>query len=166
MKVIASTVFGIEINSFENPDNEFQKIAKKMTNFSNWKFALKFLGLLCFPSIMSFFKVKLLGADIDKFFQNTVVDNIKYREEHGIIRNDMIHLLMQAKKGKLKIPGEEKEENIEGFSTVHEADLGIEIKSKWSDDEIAAQAFLFFLAGFGTVSFSIFDPLTFHISIS
>ncbi|PNF31079.1 hypothetical protein B7P43_G16515 [Cryptotermes secundus] len=61
------------------------------------------------------------------------------REEKGIVRPDMIHLLMQTKKGTLQ--GDDNgTTNVKSTNT------------KWDDDDITAQAFLFFLAGFDTAS--------------
>ena len=35
------------------------------------------------------------------FFRNLVADSIKQREEKNIVRPDLIHILMQARKGAL-----------------------------------------------------------------
>ena len=99
--VIASCAFGIEVNSFKDPDNDFQKIAKTVTNFSNLKTSLKFLGYSIIPSIMKALKINFFGKEIETFFQMAVHDMMKYREEKGIVRNDMINLLIQVKKGNL-----------------------------------------------------------------
>lgn len=67
------------------------------------------------------------------FFRNLIQGNIKLREEQNIIRPDLIHLLLQARKGTL---------TDENGSVTNKKDL--------SDDDILAQAFLFFIAGFET----------------
>ncbi|KAG5671504.1 hypothetical protein PVAND_001698 [Polypedilum vanderplanki] len=142
---IASCAFGISINSFSNPENDFFDIAKKFANFGNTKTVLKFIGYMVMPSIMKFFKIKVFGAKISKFFKEAVLDTIKVREEKGIVRHDMINLLIQAKKGTLVHEIEEK--LIEGFATVEESQMGkIQSKRKWDDEDLAAQAFIFFLA--------------------
>lgn len=38
--MIATTAFGIKINSFADKDNEFYKIGRQLSNFSNWRFLL------------------------------------------------------------------------------------------------------------------------------
>lgn len=148
--VIATCAFGIEVNSFENPGNEFHKIAVKATDFSNIWTTLKFVGYLLFAPVMKFFKISLFSKDIEVFFQEAVTDTMKAREERGIVRHDMINLLMQAKKGKLS---HDKDEKVtEGFATVEESQMGkSEVKRVWDDDDLAAQAFIFFFAGFDTV---------------
>jgi len=66
----------------------------------------------------------------------------------------MINLLIQAKKGKLTHEKEGKEEKLqEGFATVEESQVGRSLVGrKWDDDDLAAQCFIFFFAGFDTVS--------------
>lgn len=151
--MIATSAFGVEINSFANPDNEFQRIAKIIMNFTNWRFIFKFFGYMFFPYFMKLFRIKLFDPEIDRFFKEAIIGNIKYREENGIVRNDMIHLLMQAKKGILKKSNDEKDKDIvEGFATVEETKFDDKLfKTKWTDEEMAAQGFIFFFAGFSTV---------------
>jgi cytochrome P450 family 9 len=70
--VIASTAFGIEVNSFENPGNDFQVIAKKATNFNNIKKTLKLAGFMAFPSLMKKFKISFFDKEVENFFQKVV----------------------------------------------------------------------------------------------
>lgn len=60
----------------------------------------------------------------------------------------MINILMQAKKGKLTHEKEKEEKEVEGFATVEESNVGkTEVKRMWDDDDLTAQAFIFFFAG-------------------
>ncbi|XP_021918295.1 cytochrome P450 9e2-like [Zootermopsis nevadensis] len=82
-------------------------------------------------------RVSVMSTKTTKFFSTLVLDTIATREREGIVRPDMLQMLMQAKKGTLhddtsNSPGSKK--------------INIE------DDDIVAQAFLFFLAGFDTAS--------------
>ncbi|PSN52371.1 Cytochrome P450 9e2 [Blattella germanica] len=77
---------------------------------------------------------------VSNFFRFLVQDSIQTRESRGIIRPDMIHLLMQAKNGTLK---SEENTKMDGNSIP---------KPKWDADDLTAQAFLFFVAGFETAS--------------
>lgn len=91
-------------------------------------------------------------AETTKFFQDAITETMKVREEKGIVRKDMIHLLMDAKKGKLSYEKAKEEKVTDGFATVEESHVGqAEVKTKWDDDDLTAQCFIFFFAGFDTV---------------
>lgn len=150
--MIASTSFGIEVNSFKNPSNEFQNIARKASDFSSFITRLKLMGFILFPIITKLFKVKLFDSEVDQFFKETVHSLMKYREENGIVRQDILNLLMEAKNGNLINSKEIKDEKIiDGFATVQESKIEAS-NINWSDQEIEAQAFTFFFGGFDTVS--------------
>jgi cytochrome P450 family 9 len=138
--VIATCAFGIEVNSFENPKNDFNQIAHELLNFGSFLTSLKFVGLFMAPKLMKFFKVKLFASKITEFFREIVSETMKTREEKGIVRKDMIHLLMEAKKGQLTHEKEKEEKIIDGFATVEESAVGqSEVKRKWEDDDLTAQ---------------------------
>lgn len=87
-----------------------------------------------------------------KFFRSIIKDNIQKRESEGIARPDLIQLLLEARKGKLKSETA-KEEKREGFATAEEAEADPNAQHiELSDEHIVAQAMLFFFAGFDTVS--------------
>lgn len=149
---IASCAFGIEVNSFEDPNNSFQVIAQDFSKFGNFKNVLKFAGYLLAPKVMKHLNIKFFEERVNIFFQDAILDTIKVREQKGIIRHDMINLLIQAKKGRLTHDSAE-ETVTDGFATVEESQMGKEnVKRKWDDDDLAAQCFIFFLAGFDTVA--------------
>ncbi|BFG05373.1 cytochrome P450 9b2-like [Drosophila madeirensis] len=118
--LIATTAFGLKVNSFETPDNEFYQIGQSVT-FGSGSQLFKFMLATLLPKVFRFFKLKIFDGQKVEYFVRLVVDAMKYREEHNINRPDMIQLLMESKK--------ESEDN-------------------WSDDEIVAQCFIFFFAAF------------------
>lgn len=151
---IASCAFGIEVNSFKNPENEFLTIAEKLTNFATLKTSMIFAGYMMFPSLMKALKFSFFGKDVERFFQEAIHETMKVREEKGIIRHDMINLLMQTKKGNLFHDVKEDAKVADGFAAAVESQVGrLGVKTIWDDDDLAAQCFLFFLGGFDTVSF-------------
>lgn len=85
------------------------------------------------------------------FFKNIIYETIKVREEKGIIRPDMINLLLEARRGAKQ---EETGVMETGFATVKESADNEKFKKhrNFTNDEITSQALIFFVAGFETVS--------------
>ncbi|XP_011638707.1 cytochrome P450 9e2-like [Pogonomyrmex barbatus] len=126
--VIATAAFGLSVNSMKEQDNEFYIRGIEATKFSSgFLMMLKFIFLRSFPRFSKMIGLTLFTNETSTFFRKIVADTIKMREEKGIVRPDMIHLLMQAR---------EKE------GTSAQVTL----------DDIVSQAFIFFFAGFDTSS--------------
>lgn len=151
---IATCAFGIEVNSFQNPKNEFHRIAGKMANFGSFISVLKFAGYFAVPKLMKALKIKFFDDETQQFFEKAINETMRIRERDGIIRHDMINLLIQAKQGKLTHEREpETKTSVEGFATVEESQVGKNVVTrKWDDEDLYAQCFIFFFAGFDTVS--------------
>ncbi|KAL7019935.1 hypothetical protein ACKWTF_011309 [Chironomus riparius] len=149
---IASCAFGIEVNSFKDPTNDFFQIAKKIMNFGNIATALKMLGYFICPTLMSGLGIKLLDKESCDFFQIALIETMRNRERLRIVRNDMINLMLEAKKGKL-VYNNNEDSSADGFATVEESHVGkSKVNRKWEELDLAAQCFIFFIAGFDPVS--------------
>ncbi|KAK7863034.1 hypothetical protein R5R35_010776 [Gryllus longicercus] len=148
--VIATAAFGVSCDSLKQPDNEFYEMGKALTTF-NAKGILKFLGFMLVPKLMEVLKMRVLDAKATEFFDTLVHSTIKERQQKGIFRPDMLQLLMQAREGQLKAEKEDAEEAEE---------VGAK-KTILSDEDLSAQAVIFFFAGFETVSIAI--CLTAHL---
>nr|XP_022908462.1 cytochrome P450 9e2-like [Onthophagus taurus] len=120
---IATVAFGLKCDSINNKDNEFYLMGKDATNFG-LKRNLAVFTYLIMPKIATFFNIKIFPTKITNFFKNLINKTIRMREENDIIRPDMIHLLLEAKK--------------DGFEL--------------SDETITSQAVIFFFAGFESVA--------------
>jgi cytochrome P450 family 9 len=146
--VIATAAYGIEVNSFEEPDNAFFTLGKKATKFDT----TKILGFAIAPWFMKMRNIKLFDTKATDYFRKVINDNFEMRETKNIVRNDLIQLLLQLKKGKA-LMHEEETTDAEGFATVQESEIGRKtIVKSWTEDELLAQSFLFFIAGFETAS--------------
>uniref|UniRef100_A0A1A9W7C0 Cytochrome P450 n=1 Tax=Glossina brevipalpis TaxID=37001 RepID=A0A1A9W7C0_9MUSC len=130
--IVASTAFGIEVNSFENYNNEFYLMGKRVTTFTFVQ-NLKFFLYVHIAKFMKFFGFALFDKKATEYFMSLVLDAMKYRKDHNIIRPDMINMLMEAR-GMLNSDNP-KPHNRE-----------------WSDVDIVGQCFLFFFAGFETIA--------------
>uniref|UniRef100_A0A2M4BJZ6 Putative cytochrome p450 9b2 n=1 Tax=Anopheles marajoara TaxID=58244 RepID=A0A2M4BJZ6_9DIPT len=163
--VIGTAAFGIKVDSFRNPENEFITMARSIMNLQSVVKMVKMMGFALFPKLMARLKIDFLTKAEDQFFRQTIKETMRIREEKGIFRPDMIELLMQAKKGSLKHQqeGDDKKSAIggatateEGFATVEESQIGRRAHDRaWTDSELIAQAFIFFFAGYETVSWSM-----------
>lgn len=146
--VIASSAFGTEVDSFKHPDNEFFRYGQIFTDLRKFSTMIRLFFTMMCPTISKVFKIKFIPDGVAKFFTKLIEDTIKLREEKGIVRPDMIHLLMEARKGNQK-----NEENVTdtGFATVEEHLEGL-ANHNLTNEEIIAQALIFFFAGFDSVS--------------
>ncbi|XP_012230909.2 cytochrome P450 9e2-like [Linepithema humile] len=123
--VIATAAFGIDVNSMKEQNNEFYTRGVEATAFFGGILAmLKIMFLRFFPRVSNLIGLSFFPSATSEFFKKIVGETIEAREKHGIIRPDMIHLLMQA--------------------------LDKENSHKMTLDDIVSQAFIFFLAGFDT----------------
>ncbi|CAH2105992.1 unnamed protein product [Euphydryas editha] len=152
--VIASCAFGLKVNSHSDENNKFYEMGKTAATFK-FRQILLFFIISTFPALVNIFKLKLFSESTKNFFIDLVMGTMKDREARQIIRPDMIHLLMEAKKGRLSHDdknGKNTQQDT-GFSTVEESSVGMKtVERVWSDNDLIAQAVLFFIAGFETVS--------------
>lgn len=134
--VIGSCAFGIECNSLKDPQAQFRVVARELftnpTRNVRWTlFRLTYANLLSKLPI----KMKGFGTDHVDFFVNIVRKTVDLREREHIKRNDFMDLLLQLR------------------HTEHSQGLSLE--------QLAAQVFVFFIAGFETsssnMSYALFE---------
>ncbi|KAH1027134.1 hypothetical protein HUJ05_000702 [Dendroctonus ponderosae] len=149
--IIATTAFGIEVDSLKSPNNPFHIMGKRITDYSSLIKRLRFFAFLIAPRVAKLLKIGLFEKDISSFFYKTIKETIQVREEKGIVREDMLNILLEARKG----TQHEYSAAIEtGFATVKEythSGKGSQF-ANLTDDDIAAQAMVFYVAGFETIS--------------
>ncbi|XP_034662325.1 probable cytochrome P450 6d4 [Drosophila subobscura] len=150
--IIASTIFGLEMNSFVTPDNKFRNlvtIARRNTRFTT------LFGMMIFlvPSVAKFLFSLGFKNQVGMAMLEIVKETIEYREKHGIARKDLLQLLMQ----------------LRNTGAVDESDENIwKIQKSTNDDSkcisletITAQAFIFYIAGQettgSTAAFTLFE---------
>ncbi|XP_068081149.1 cytochrome P450 9e2 [Anabrus simplex] len=141
--VIATSAFGVQVDSLKEKNNHFYTMGKGVTDFTGTKY-FRFLAVTMFPKLMELFRIGFFKKEEKQFFSDLVHQTISTREREGIVRPDMIHLLMQARKGELKAEHEESDVMANGSVKAKKIDL--------TDEDIEAQVMIFFFAGFDTAS--------------
>jgi cytochrome P450 family 9 len=123
--VIATCAFGIRVDSMKDPENEFYIYGKEATNFN----AIALLKLYIFrslPWLARLINLKFIRQQIADFFTNLIETTINTRDQNGIVRPDMLQLMMENR--------------------------GKEGKAELSVEDMVAQAFIFFFGGFDSTS--------------
>ncbi|XP_017776436.1 PREDICTED: cytochrome P450 9e2-like [Nicrophorus vespilloides] len=152
--VIATCAFGVTCNSIKHRNNEFYLMGKLATNFMGFWKNLKLILYIMMPKLFKVIGISFFDKKVSTFFRRIVKDTIKMREENNITRPDMIHLLMEARKGRFNYE-ETSAVQETGFATVEESEVGMNAKKQKdaiTDDDITAQALIFFFAGFESVA--------------
>ncbi|KAM7343841.1 putative cytochrome P450 6a21 [Cochliomyia hominivorax] len=122
--VIGSCAFGINCNSLQDPQAEFRVMGLRSLNERKHGRFISNL-ILGFPDLSRKLHMCITPDDITNFFIRIVKEVVDYREHNNIQANDFLGILMSLKK-----------------------EMGI----KLSIEQMAAQAFVFFLGGFETSS--------------
>ncbi|XP_026296210.1 probable cytochrome P450 6a13 [Apis mellifera] len=145
--VIGTCAFGIQINALTDEESEFHRAAKKLSKPS-YKATLWRMLRTAMPRLYKFLGVQVIDPGVTKFFKDVVSQMIKQRGEYGIKRHDFMDLLIELKnKGTLDEFGSGLVCNDEDAETADEIEL--------DENSIAAQAFVFFAAGYETSSNTI-----------
>lgn len=164
----ASCAFGLKVNSLEDRTNEFFTIGSSSFDLGSIKVALRLILIRTFPKFMRSIDFEFFPVKTKRFFKSMVLDTMKERVKKQIIRPDMINILMQVRSGKLKYREDDtgNDDDDAGFATVQESSIGkLHVNQSWTDDEIVAQCFLFFAAGFETSS-TLLTFMTYELAIN
>lgn len=166
LDVIASCAFGLKVDSLRDPTNEFFRNGTNCLKFNSFRAAIRLILVRTLPKLMKFFNFDIFPTRIKQFFKSMVLDTMNEREKKIIFRPDMINILMQVRHGALKHENGKTHDDDAGFATVEESNIGkIQVKQSWTDDEIVAQCFLFFAAGFDTAS-TLMSFLSYELAIN
>ncbi|KAL9703501.1 hypothetical protein quinque_007019 [Culex quinquefasciatus] len=149
--VIATCAFGLKVNSLKEPENEFYRQGRRIVNFSGFGFILKIASMRFFPKLTTMLGIDVVDREQADYFTKLIRDTMSTREGQGIVRHDMIDLLIQAKKNTLS--HQEESESQDGFATVEESNVGkVQLSRPMTESEMVAQCLIFFVAGFEAVS--------------
>lgn len=149
--IISSVAFGIENDCINDPDHVFRKMGAKVfeTGFTNGiRNAMSFLA----PNWFYKLGLRTVDAGVEDFIFSIVKQTVDLREKTNFTRNDFMQLLLQLKnKGFVAVDKGEGDEEATHISD----------KIKITFNELAAQVFVFFIAGFetssSTMSFCLYE---------
>ncbi|XP_055604321.1 cytochrome P450 6a2-like [Uranotaenia lowii] len=131
--VIGSCAFGVECNSLRSERCKYRETANVVLNQTAGQILWTML-LMLFKPVASALKLKMFSKNIEAFYTDLVCGTIQHREQNKVQRNDFMNLLIQLKNSA----------NPEERITIN---------------EIVAQAFVFFFAGFETSSTTMVNCL-------
>lgn len=124
--VIGSCAFGLECNSLRAEKCQVREIGMQVFQQSKLQ-VLKMMFMIIFKGIATTFKMRSIPKAVENFFIDLVHKTVEQREKHNILRNDFMNLLIQLKNSE-------------------------DPNARITMDEMAAQSFVFFLAGSETSS--------------
>lgn len=147
---IGSCAFGLECNSLKDPDAEFRKYGKLTFEQTPMEQFKTFILTVSNHKLLKSIGFKFTKPEVAKFVMTAVKQVVNYRETNHVHKKDFMDLLIQLKnQGRL-----------------NEDDEGSEFEKKTDSpyltiEEIAAQAFVFYIGGFETSSsamtYSLFE---------
>ncbi|XP_070494253.1 probable cytochrome P450 6a14 [Chironomus tepperi] len=152
INIISSVGFGVENDCINEPDNDFRKMGLKLFAPSLRNGVINVLVFFT-PDIVTRFKINPFPADVTEFMFSVVNQTVEYREKNNYQRNDFMQLLIELK-NKGYVSADKKDEHEIEWMTENE-------DTKFTMNELTAQAFVFFGAGFetssSTMSFCMFE---------
>ncbi|XP_060857953.1 probable cytochrome P450 6a13 [Metopolophium dirhodum] len=129
--VIGTCAFGLHLNAINDERSSFRKHGKAVFAPS-FRVLLKELAWMVTPALRRALRIGDMPPDAAQFFTAAFTDTMKYREEHSIVRDDVMQSLIQAR---TDLVVNKTEPSVEFLET-----------------DIVANAFILFAAGFETVS--------------
>nr|CAD7448682.1 unnamed protein product [Timema bartmani] len=151
-EIIGSCAFGIKFNTINNPKSEFRAIGRTIFDQSFFQM-MKGLIITIFPGLAKCFTFTIFDLKTSRFFRRIVEDTIAHREKNEISRKDFLQLLIQLKKkGYVTEDSTQLKEDAYLYYKIGDEGSSVRKEFELTDGLLAAQCFVFFLAGFETSS--------------
>ncbi|XP_059222053.1 cytochrome P450 6d1 [Stomoxys calcitrans] len=144
--IIGSVIFGLDIDSFTKPNNEFRILSINLHGNQKSVLLLRFRRLMAFiyPPLAGLLARLGIKDSVTYGLRDIIARTIEFRERHGIMRKDLLQLLIQ-----LRNTGKISDDNDPNW---HRIESTAENLKAMSIDMIAANAFLFYIAGSETTA--------------
>lgn len=146
---VSSIGFGLDIDCIQNPKHEFRERGRIFFE-PFFRCMIRFFIPFISPFLTKFLRIRYVDKDVEDFMIEIVRQNLKYREENKIVRKDFFQLLIQIRNGG-RLQDDTDDWNLKAISDEKYLSL----------NEMAAQAFIFFVAGYessaSTMSFCLYE---------
>ncbi|XP_004523264.1 cytochrome P450 6d3 [Ceratitis capitata] len=139
--IIGSVFFGLDINSYENPNNEFRLLNQEFIKPTRWLDTVYVMASFVCTPIAKFMELFGFIPLSTKQTRDIITHTVNNREKNNIVRKDLLQLLLQLRNtGKIS----EEDNWTLGATTDGTKSMTIEM--------IADQSALFYIAGSETTS--------------
>ncbi|KAG8302117.1 probable cytochrome P450 6a14 [Homalodisca vitripennis] len=143
--VIANCAFGLETDSLLNNESKFYEVGVESFNVK-FGLLLKMFVYSAFPIFSKIYFCDFQDEKIKNFVTGVIRSTIEYREKHNISRLDFLDQLIKLRQTQRIL----KEETKDGPNN-----SGYEEKEGLTIEEITAETYLFFTAGYETTANTI-----------
>jgi len=154
---IATAGFGIETNSFDDPENRFRFEALTLVGTPGYVskfFMAQLLFALIFPRVAKFLRISFFPLSAVEFFSSIIRKTYRHRLQTGERRNDIIDLIIDEvnnSKNKTHDKQDKYESEFEKDAAIDTSGLKSIIESGFDEETLLiSNAILFFFAGFDT----------------
>lgn len=142
---LASCMFGLKLNSFENPSNDFITCAKTAFNCAAVKTGIRLYLINTFPRLMHALDVESVSHHANQLIKSIVLNVMDERKKKQIFRPDLINTLMELRTVQQKESGNDAtKSNGTNESTIPKK---LQEHQCWTDDDLIAQSFITVMAG-------------------
>lgn len=160
--VIASVAFGAEVNCMVNPETAFRKYGRQAFELS-LKNGVRAFMLLVMPQLQRILGLKSVDVEVEDFIMELVRKTLEHRESGGVVRKDLFQLLLQLRnEGRVRSDDDaDVWKSSGGGKSMGAVANGSPLVKSLTVEEVAAQAWIFYAAGFetssSTMSFALFE---------
>ena len=159
LDAIATSAFGIEIDTFAEPDNVFKKMIDEIQRTpdseagSKWNM-FKFLATMFMPITKYVLYVEQFSSKAMGFLQNALLKTIEMRRNGSVKRNDIIDLVIEQIDLKESLDkSKEVEQDEDEYEKAASLDMSNVKKLDINEDQmLVSNAFLIFTASLDTTS--------------
>uniref|UniRef100_A0A6M2DE09 Putative cytochrome n=1 Tax=Xenopsylla cheopis TaxID=163159 RepID=A0A6M2DE09_XENCH len=99
MDNVATCAFGIDAESFTNPNSDFIRLGRKLfeTTTANM---IKFLIIFLFPWLTKILRIRFVPKETSDWMVAVINQNVEYREKHNVSRDDFLQGMMNLRNKK------------------------------------------------------------------